>query len=210
MAAAAVMPLLAYGAVSMYSLRTGAQETVVQGNLNVARQVSEQIESVRHRQRQDPEGCCRRPAANRTRSRGSRIAFSRTTSCEFPEFKELTLIDESGRPTIIEPPRASRRSRFPDRDSTKIDGVLMSRVLRRQRSAADRRSSPFVSNDGQSTGMARRPVEPRRTVADGRPHSRRQPGLCARSSPAKVSCSRTATRTQNHAWRAATRCGRIR
>ena len=44
MAAAAVMPLLAYGAVSMYSLRNGAQETVVQGNLNVARQVSEQID----------------------------------------------------------------------------------------------------------------------------------------------------------------------
>ena len=44
MAAAAVMPLLAYGAVSLYSLRSGAQETVIQGNLNVARQVSEQID----------------------------------------------------------------------------------------------------------------------------------------------------------------------
>ena len=36
MAAAAVVPLLAYGAVSIISLRGGAREAVIQGNLNVA------------------------------------------------------------------------------------------------------------------------------------------------------------------------------
>ena len=44
LAAAAVVPLLGYGAVSVYSLRTGAQQAVILGNLNVARQVAEQIE----------------------------------------------------------------------------------------------------------------------------------------------------------------------
>ena len=44
MAAAAVVPLLAYGAVSIWSLRTGAERAVIQGNLNVARRAAEQIQ----------------------------------------------------------------------------------------------------------------------------------------------------------------------
>ncbi len=44
--------------------------------------------------------------------------------------------------------------------------------------------------------MARGPSEPRGTVADGRPHSRRRAGLRARSSPATACCSRTAIPTQ--------------
>ena len=37
LATAAVVPLLTYGAVSVYSLREGTRRTVVDGNLNVAR-----------------------------------------------------------------------------------------------------------------------------------------------------------------------------
>lgn len=44
MAAAAVVPLLAYGAASIYSMRTTAQEQVFQGNENVARRAAEQID----------------------------------------------------------------------------------------------------------------------------------------------------------------------
>jgi len=43
LATAAVVPLLTYGAVSVYSLREGTRRTVTDGNLNVARQVGEQI-----------------------------------------------------------------------------------------------------------------------------------------------------------------------
>ncbi len=43
LATAAVVPLLVYGAVSVYSLRAGTQLTVVDGNLNVAKQVREQV-----------------------------------------------------------------------------------------------------------------------------------------------------------------------
>ena len=46
MAAAAVLPLLAYGAVSILSLRTGARQAVILGNQNVARQAAEQVTPV--------------------------------------------------------------------------------------------------------------------------------------------------------------------
>ena len=41
---AAVAPLLVYGLVSIYSLRTGNETSVAEGNLNVARRAAEQIE----------------------------------------------------------------------------------------------------------------------------------------------------------------------
>ena len=42
-ATAAVVPLLLYGAVSVYSLRTGTRQSVTNGNLNVAARAAEQI-----------------------------------------------------------------------------------------------------------------------------------------------------------------------
>ncbi|MBM3820816.1 MAG: hypothetical protein FJW14_17615, partial [Acidimicrobiia bacterium] len=44
LAAAAVVPLVAYGILSIVSLTRGAQQAVIEGNLNVARQVTEQID----------------------------------------------------------------------------------------------------------------------------------------------------------------------
>jgi len=44
MAVAAVVPLLAYGAVSILSLQEGAKQQVIQGNLNIAQRVADQIE----------------------------------------------------------------------------------------------------------------------------------------------------------------------
>src|SRR5713101_6389207 len=41
--AAAVVPLLAYGVVSLMSLERGTRQTVVQGNLNVATRAAEEI-----------------------------------------------------------------------------------------------------------------------------------------------------------------------
>jgi hypothetical protein len=42
LATAAVVPMMIYGAVSIYSLRIGTRASLVDGNLNVARQVGEQ------------------------------------------------------------------------------------------------------------------------------------------------------------------------
>ena len=43
-ATAAIAPLVLYGAVSVYSLRTGTRQSVIAGNLNVAARAAEQIE----------------------------------------------------------------------------------------------------------------------------------------------------------------------
>ena len=43
-ATAAVAPLVLYGAVSVYSLRTGSRQSVIAGNRNVAARAAEQIE----------------------------------------------------------------------------------------------------------------------------------------------------------------------
>jgi signal transduction histidine kinase len=125
MAAAAVMPLLAYGAVSMYSLKNGAQETVVQGNLNVARQVSEQIDLY-------VAGSVKILKAVAADLQQTGLApwqkdrILKNYVLEFPEFKELTLIDEGGHPTISS--RLGKPSvTVPGSESTKIYGVLMSR-----------------------------------------------------------------------------------
>ena len=44
LAAAGILPLVVYGAVSIYSLRDGTRRSVIAGNENVARRVAEQIE----------------------------------------------------------------------------------------------------------------------------------------------------------------------
>src|SRR6476620_6178703 len=43
LAAAAVVPLLGYGVVSLVSLQRGTRQTVVEGNLNVAARAAEEI-----------------------------------------------------------------------------------------------------------------------------------------------------------------------
>ena len=125
MAAAAIMPLLAYGAVSMYSVRSGAQQTVVQGNLNVARQVSEQIDlyvtgSVK---------ILKAVAADLQQTGLAQWQQDRILKnyvLEFPEFRELTLVDENGRPTVSS--RLGKPSvTVPTSESARIDDVLISR-----------------------------------------------------------------------------------
>src|ERR1700674_2912799 len=43
LAAAAIVPLLAYGVVSLLSLQRGTRDSVTQGNLNVATRAAEEI-----------------------------------------------------------------------------------------------------------------------------------------------------------------------
>ena len=119
------MPLLAYGAVSMYSLRSGAQEAVVQGNLNVARQVSEQIDlyvtgSVK---------ILKSVAADLHQTGLAAWQQDRILKnyvLEFPEVRELTLLDESGRP-VVSSRLGTPTVTVPSTDSRRINGVLMSR-----------------------------------------------------------------------------------
>jgi signal transduction histidine kinase len=125
MAAVAVMPLLAYGAVSMYSLRSGAQEAVVQGNLNVARQVSEQIDLYVTGSVKILKGV----AADLHQTGLAPWQQDRILKnyvLEFPEFRELTLLDESGRP-VVSSRLGTPTVTVPSTESARINGVLMSR-----------------------------------------------------------------------------------
>lgn len=125
MAAAAVLPLLAYGAVSILSLRSGAQEAVIQGNSNVARRATEQIQlyvvsSVK---------ILKAVSADLQQTgleRWQQDRILKNFVLEFPEYRELTLLDESGHPTVsssLGPPTVS----VPGSEGVNIEGALMSR-----------------------------------------------------------------------------------
>src|SRR5688572_27765811 len=123
MAAAAVVPLLAYGAWSMVSLRDGAQEAVIQGNLNLARRAAEQIESY---------------LTNNIRLLKAVAADLRDTdlrpwqqdrilknyALDFPEFTELTLVDGNGAAVVTSRTGVATVT-VPGSDSRTIDGVLL-------------------------------------------------------------------------------------
>ena len=96
-----MLPLLAYGVVSILLLRTGGQQAIIQGNLNVARPVLQSRSSSTS------------PAASRS-SRPSPPTFSKRASQQWQQDRilknfvlevsynprELTLLDESGRPIV--------------------------------------------------------------------------------------------------------------
>lgn len=94
---AAILPLLAYGVASLLTLRTGTRSTVIAGNSNVARRAAEQIElyfdnNVR---------ILRAVAADLTSTDLNREQQDRALknfALQFPEYSELTLLDDSGTP----------------------------------------------------------------------------------------------------------------
>jgi signal transduction histidine kinase len=124
MAAAAVLPLLAYGAWSIVSLRTGAQQAVIQGNLNVARRAAEQIELY-------VTGSVKILKAVAADLQQTGLApwqkdrILKNFVLQFPEFRELTLLDDTGRPTVsssLGTPTAS----VPGSEGVNVEGALMS------------------------------------------------------------------------------------
>ena len=97
MAVAAVVPLLAYGAVSIISTRDGSRRAVIQGNEDVARRVGEQIEQyvISHVR------ILKAIAADIQHTelaQWQQERILRNLREPFPEFTELTLIDDKGKP----------------------------------------------------------------------------------------------------------------
>jgi len=125
MAAAAVLPLLAYGAVSILSVRSGAQQAVIEGNLNVARRVAEQIElyvtsSVK---------ILNAVAADLQQTglqHWQQDRILKNFVLDFPEFTELTLLDETGLP-VVSSRLGTPTTDIPGSDSVNVAGALMSR-----------------------------------------------------------------------------------
>ena len=111
MAAAAVVPLLAYGAVSILFAADGAQQAVIQGNLNVARQRRRADRAVRHRAASRSS----RPSAADLQQTGlkqwQQDRILKNFVLEFPEFAELTLLDDNGGAHGLEPARTADSQR---------------------------------------------------------------------------------------------------
>jgi signal transduction histidine kinase len=127
LAAAAVLPLLGYGAVSILSLRTGAQQAVIQGNLNVARRAAEQIElyvtgSVKILK---AVGADLQQTGLQT---WQKDRILKNFVLGFPEYRELTLLDDSGR-VLVSSSIGTPTANVPGSEGVEIEGVLMSRFF---------------------------------------------------------------------------------
>jgi signal transduction histidine kinase len=125
LAAAAVVPLLGYGAVSVFSLRTGAQEAVILGNLNVARQVAEQIELYVS----GSVNILKAVAADLQQTglqQWQKDRILKNFVLQFPEFKELTLLDDNGA-AIVSSRLGVPTVTVPGSEALAYEGVLLSR-----------------------------------------------------------------------------------
>jgi signal transduction histidine kinase len=108
-ATAAVAPLVVYGGVSVNSLRNGTRESVTDGNLKVAGQVAAEIDlymrdNIRVLQSLGAE----LTATSLYPWQQNRILKDYVLA--FPEFRELTLFDETGKPLATSAIGASRLS----------------------------------------------------------------------------------------------------
>ena len=126
LAAAAVLPLLAYGGVSVYSLRRGTQQSVIDGNLNVARRASAEIAHYI-----DNNAAILRALSsdlhNTDLQPWQQDRILKNYVLQFPEFREITLFDASGKPVATS--RIGQPSlAFAKPDGRQIDGVWMSPI----------------------------------------------------------------------------------
>ena len=116
LATAAVVPLLAYGAVSLYSLNDGTRRAVVEGNHNVARQVAEQVRRYVSTNLQIFQALAA-DLENTNLTPGQTDRILKNYVLRFPEFRELTVVDGSGRATAtsrLGPPDVLKAPEFRD------------------------------------------------------------------------------------------------
>jgi signal transduction histidine kinase len=126
LATAAVVPMLIYGAVSIYSLRQGIRQSLVEGNLNVARQVGEQVRryiSTNHKVLVELAA-----VFNSTNlSAVQQDQLLKNFALTFSEFRELSVFDGRGMPVATSRPGAPTVKLPPD-GTPVVYGVRMSAV----------------------------------------------------------------------------------
>jgi signal transduction histidine kinase len=126
LATAAVVPLLAYGFVSLLSLQRGTRDSVVTGNQNVAIRAAEEI----RRYVSTNAELLKALAAdlqNTGLERWQQDRILKNYVLQFREFKEITLFDEAGAPLVssrVGPPRIE----IPKSPSLTLNGVAMSPI----------------------------------------------------------------------------------
>jgi signal transduction histidine kinase len=123
---AAVLPLVAYGVVSILSLQRGTRESVVNGNRNVAVRAAEEI-----RRYVVTNTALLKALAADLQDTGLNLRqedqILKNYVLQFREFRELSLFDESG--AMIASSRVGKpRVTIPKDSSLVIDGVAMSPI----------------------------------------------------------------------------------
>jgi len=125
-AAAAVVPLLIYGLVSILSLQRGTRESIVNGNLNVATRAAEEI----RRYISTNAELLKALAAdlqNTGLERWQQDRIVKNYVLQFREFREITLFDEASAPIAssrVGPPRVQ----IPKSAPLTLGGVAMSPI----------------------------------------------------------------------------------
>ena len=95
LAAAGILPLLLYGAVSIYSLRDATRRSVITGNENVARRVAEQI-GLYVQTNVDILQSVAGNLADTNLAQWQQDRILKNAVLDFPEFREITLYDAAG------------------------------------------------------------------------------------------------------------------
>ena len=127
LATAAVVPLLTYGVVSVYSLRDGTARTVVEGNLNVARQVGEQVRRYMSTNIQILQALAA-DLENTGLTVQQQDRILKNYALRFPEFRELTIFNRSHQ--VVASSRVGpARAKLPPSGGPTLRGVLMSPVF---------------------------------------------------------------------------------
>ena len=126
LAAAAVLPLVLYGVVSILSLQQGTRDTVGAGNLNVAVRAAEEIRRYisGHAEILKALGADLQDTGLEP---WQKERILRNYVLQFREFREVTLFDETGgvvATSRVGPPRVT----VPKDPAVTFDGVSMSRI----------------------------------------------------------------------------------
>jgi two-component system NtrC family sensor kinase len=124
MAAAAVLPLLAYGAASIYSMRQTARAQVFDANSSVALRAAAEIDRYVETTIRLLEGIATNLADNRLLP-WQKERLLRNMALRNPEFTELTLIDANGEPLVTSRIGRPSLTGVP-REAVDVRGIRMS------------------------------------------------------------------------------------
>src|SRR5688500_17370168 len=126
LALAAVLPLVAYGVVSIWSIKRGTRETVVGGNQNVATRAAEEI-----RRYVFSNASILKALGADLQDTGldqsQQTAIVRNYVLAFREFHEITVFDEAAQVVATSRVGAPRIA-IPTNATTNLDGVAMSPI----------------------------------------------------------------------------------
>ena len=121
LAAAGILPLLLYGAVSIFSLREGTRRSVIAGNENVARRVAEQI-GLYVQTNVDILQSVASALVDTNLEQWQQDRILKNAVLDFPEFRELTLYNAAG--ALVASSRIGRSElQFPE-SGTRYGGAV--------------------------------------------------------------------------------------